>query len=107
MACNWKLRYPTVCGYCQTAIRKGTSVNRDRESGRFACRKCDKLLSKGMQPFVAESPAQFLIERARTMNSRAELDEIVDQLRTQFAGERVAQQFIAELKGLRANDSLI
>jgi hypothetical protein len=107
MACNWKLRYPTTCAYCQTAIRKGTPVNRHPETGRFACRKCDKLLSKGIQPTVIQSPAQSLVDLARTAVTQSELDEIVQQLRTEFAGERVAQQFIAELRGLRANESFI
>lgn len=111
MACNWILQFKTTCGYCQKPLRKGSTVNRVRETGKFACRSCDRLLSKGQQPVVPESPAQALIDRARRImhlrETKDELDEIIQRLRTEFASERAAQQFLAGYFELRRNEAYV
>jgi len=87
----------------------------DVESKRVVCISCVKLLRKGREPVLPISPAQITVDRldqilaagGPSSAQHSEFEQLVNSLKVEYASERLAQSFLADLYDVHQSESYI
>jgi hypothetical protein len=109
------VKFATKCVKCAVSVPARSKSFYDTGLKRVVCGSCVRKLKKGLEPQPPLSPAQASIVRLEKMLSgggptaeeRADFEQLVNSLKVQYAAERIAQSFLADLYQVPQNASYI
>lgn len=109
------IKFASNCSQCAARLAARSKAFYDVGKKRVVCQSCVKLLRQGKEPVKPVSPAQITVDRlAKILTTggpssaqHSEFEQLVNSLKVEYASERLAQSFLADLYDVRQSDSYI
>ncbi len=109
------IKFASNCSKCAIRMPARSKAFYDHESKRVVCTSCVRLLKQGKEPVKPLSPAQMTVDRLDQILAtggpspaqQSEFEQLVNSLKVQYAAERLAQSFLADLYEVHQSESYI
>lgn len=112
---NIDVKFTTSCAKCAVRVEAKSKAFYDLAAKRVVCGSCVALIKKGMEPVIPPSAAQITIDRLKQILStggpnneqRSEFEQLINSLKVEYASERLAQSFLADVHDVPQTSSFI